>query len=101
MLPNQGGKVCSCFCLFPLFIPPFIIPPFIFTPGCGDGAYLEQPADLPCSHLRLQSRLLPWGSPVIWTRSPSSLYPCFPWETRHIKVDLGCWCPAWGAGCLA
>lgn len=37
VLPDQGGKVCSRFCLFPFFIPPFIL-----TPGCSDGAYLEQ-----------------------------------------------------------
>lgn len=66
VLPNQGGKVCSRFCLFPFFIPPFI-----FTPGCSDGAYLEQPADLPCSHVRCQSRLLPRGSPVTRQAGPA------------------------------
>lgn len=33
---------------------------------------------------------------------PALSHICLPWKSQHVSdTDLLCWCPAWGAGCLA
>lgn len=86
VLPSWGGKVCSCFCLFPMFIPRLSSPL---------AAAMECPWS---SHLRCQIWLLPVPQqpllPLLPTAAPSLEKPgCSTLATV-------CWCPACGAAWL-
>lgn len=79
VLPNWGGKVCSCFCLFPMFIPHLSSPL---------AAAMECPWS---SHIRSQIWLLALacsstGSPC----SPACPQQLLPWESQDIVTRTCC-----------
>lgn len=79
VLPNRGGKVCSCFCLFPMFIPHLSSPL---------AAAMECPWS---SQVRSQMWLLPLacsstGSPC----SPAFPQQLLPWKSQDILARTRC-----------
>lgn len=79
-LPSRGGKVCSCFCLFPMFIPHLSSP-------------LAAGVECPWSsqgRLRSGSCL----SPVPQQAAPAS--SCFPGPGGRSAMGTLCCCPALG-----
>lgn len=81
VLPSWGGKVCSCFCLFPMFIPRLSSPL---------AAAMECPWS---SHIRCQIWLLPLacsstGSPC-FPCSPAFPQQLLPWKSQGVLPCAG------------
>lgn len=113
-----GGTICSCpGCrrdgkfrasypgkegLFPL-LPLFLLHPCVYLPPWLQCTW-RSPSIYPAATLDLRAGSC-FKVPLLLdgqSQLPTLSHICLPWKGQHVSdTDLVCWCPAWGAGCLA